>query len=141
MGRYSEVIGDLGRDAVQWKGFRSQGSRVISTLECIVDMFNADIKRFDIPFSSIKWLYGGDGKTMGASGIFPSISEFNEAFKEWRAQTGCDANFFVRTRDGGEVEELIILDVTRTFYANTDTADLSLQQIMDDAVKENNRKD
>ena len=134
MTRYSKIIAELGRESVQWEGFRVLGDTAKQTLENLVSIFNDDIKKYDIPFSSIKWSYGKDGKTLGAGGVFPSIATFSDAFREWRAQTGCDANFFVKTRDGREVEQLIILDVTRTLYANTDIKDLHLQQIMDDAV-------
>lgn len=133
MTRYNDLMVELVKDQHHWENFRAQAVRVIDMLQRIVDIFNADIKKYEIPFKSIKWTYGVDGKVIGAMGGLPCI-KFNEVFTEWRAQTGCSANFFVKTRDGRYVEKLIILDITKSLYANTDTTDFDLQKIMDDAV-------
>lgn len=140
---YEDIIGEMGRDAALWATFRDITPLAKSLLDEIVARFNQELNSYSdqkVHFKSLKWIYSNGGKAAGMDEDYPFISGFNTAFSEWRKRTGCDANFFIRRRDGGELDTLIILDITQTIYSNTDVSDLDLQKIMDDAVEENRRK-
>lgn len=102
--------------------------------------FNKILEERKLNLKDVSWNYK-NGKHLVVKGDYLFVDLFNLILKSWRKVSGYEVNFFVKTRDGKAIEKLIILDVTKTLYADTDVSEPLLNKIMEDATAENSRKD